>query len=80
MVRVKRTHRKRNPLGKEVPNSPRRVSRLEQATKYVEGTFQTLVVPKGKLAITRWEKEIKEKCQGKSWDALAQEVDWITDM
>jgi hypothetical protein len=80
MVRMKRTHRKRNPLGKEVPNSPRRVSRMEQATKDAEGTFQTLVAPKGKETITRWEKEIKEKCKGKAWDALAQEADWVTDL
>jgi hypothetical protein len=80
MVRMKRTHRKRNPLGKEVPNSPRRVSRMEQATKDAEGTFQTLVAPKGKATITRWEKEIKEKHKGKAWDALAQEADWVTDL
>jgi hypothetical protein len=80
MVRMKRTHRKRNPLGKEVLNSPRRVSRMEQATKDAEGTFQTLVAPKGKATITRWEKEIKEKRKGKAWDALAQEADWITDL
>jgi hypothetical protein len=47
--------------------------------KYVEGTFQTLVALKGKAAITRWEKEIKEKGKGKSWDALAQEENWVTD-
>jgi hypothetical protein len=56
MVRMKHMHRKRNPLGKEVPNSPRRVSRMEQMTKNVEGTFQTLVTPKGKTTITHWKK------------------------
>jgi hypothetical protein len=39
MVRMKRTYRKRNPLGKEILNSPRRVSRMEQETKDAEGTF-----------------------------------------
>jgi hypothetical protein len=72
MVRMKRTRRKRNPLGKDVLNSPQRVSRMEKAEKYAEGIFQTLVAPKGKVTITRWEKEIKEKCEGKAWDALEQ--------
>jgi hypothetical protein len=79
MLRMKRTHRKRNPLGKEVLNSPQRVSRMEQAEKYTEGTFQTLVASKGKVAITRWEKEIKEKHKAKAWEALAHEVDRVTD-
>jgi hypothetical protein len=48
--------------------------------KYAEGTFQTLVAPKGKATITQWEKEIKEKCKGKAWDALAHEVDWVTNL
>jgi hypothetical protein len=73
MVRMKRMHRKKNHLGKEVLNSPRWVSRMVQAEKYVEGTFQTLVSPKGKVAFTRWEKEIKEKHKSKAWDALEQE-------
>jgi hypothetical protein len=47
--------------------------------KDAEGTFHTLVAPKGKATITRWEKEIKEKCKGKTWDALTQEADWVTD-
>jgi hypothetical protein len=46
-------HKKRNRLGKEVLNSPRRVSRMEQAAKDVKGNFQTRVAPKGKAAITR---------------------------
>lgn len=29
------------------------------------------------MAITCWEKEIKEKRKGKAWDALAQEADWV---
>jgi hypothetical protein len=70
MVRMKCTHRKRNHLGKEVSNSPQRVSRMERETKDAEGTFQTLVALKGKAAITRWEKEIKEKHKGKAWDGL----------
>jgi hypothetical protein len=32
---------------------------MEQVAKEVEGTFQTLVTPKGKETITRWVKEIK---------------------
>jgi hypothetical protein len=79
MVRMKRTHRKRNALVKEVPNIPRRMSRMEQVGKYVEGTFQTLFALKGKASITHWEKEIKEKHKGKAWDALAQEEDLVTD-
>jgi hypothetical protein len=47
--------------------------------KYAEGTFRTLVAPKGKVTITWWEKELKEKRKGKAWDALAQEADWVTD-
>jgi hypothetical protein len=75
MVRMKQTHKKRNPLGKEVSNSSRRVSRMEKVTKDAEVTFQTLVATKGKATISRWEKEIKEKHKGKAWDALAQEAD-----
>jgi hypothetical protein len=79
MVRMKGTHRNRNPLGKEVQISPQWVSRMEEAAKDAEGTFQTLVASKGKTVITHWEKEIKEKHKGKAWDALAQEADWVTD-
>jgi hypothetical protein len=53
---------------------------MEQATKDTEGTFHTLVAPKGKVTITQWEKEIKEKCNGKAWDALTQEADWVTEL
>jgi hypothetical protein len=53
---------------------------MEQVEKYAEGTFHTLVAPKGKATITRLEKEIKEKRKGKTWDALAQEADWVTDL
>jgi hypothetical protein len=52
---------------------------MEQVEKDVEGTFQTMVVLKGKMTITPLEKEIKEKHQGKAWEALAQEVDWVTN-
>jgi hypothetical protein len=52
---------------------------MEQATKDTEDTFYTLVAPKGKATITRWEKEIKEKRKGKAWDALTQEAVWVTD-
>jgi hypothetical protein len=48
---------------------------MDQATKDVEGTFQTLVASKGKETINHWEKEIKENRKGKAWDALAQEAD-----
>jgi hypothetical protein len=53
---------------------------MEEVVKDVEVTFQTLVAPKGKVAITHWEKEIKEKCKGKAWDALEQEADWVADL
>jgi hypothetical protein len=66
MVRMKRTHNKRNPLGKETTNCLWRVSRMEQATKDTKGTFHTLVAPKGKAIITQWEKEIKAKRKGKN--------------
>jgi hypothetical protein len=52
---------------------------MDQATKYMKGTFYTLVAPKGKATITRLEKEIKENRKGKTWDALTQETDWVTD-
>jgi hypothetical protein len=61
MAHLKQTHRKRNPPGKEVPNSPQRITRMAQVAKEVEGTFQTRVVPKGKATITQWEKELKNK-------------------
>jgi hypothetical protein len=79
MVRMKRTNKKRNPQAKGTPKNPRRISRMEQAEKDAEGTFHTLVSPKGKATITRLEKAINEKCKGKTWDALAQEADWVTD-
>jgi hypothetical protein len=44
------------------------------------GNLPTLVAPKGKVTITRWEKELKEKRKGKVWDALVQEADWVTDL
>jgi hypothetical protein len=52
---------------------------MEQVEKYPEGTFHTLVASKGKATITQWEKEIKEKCKGKTWDALTQESDLVTN-
>jgi hypothetical protein len=79
MVRMKRTHNKRNHQGKGTLNNPRRVSRMDQAAKDAEGTFHTLVAPKGKATITWLEKVINEKRKGKRWDALAQEADWVTD-
>jgi hypothetical protein len=76
---MKQTHSKRNPLGKGTQNNPRRVSRMEQVEKDAEGTFHTLVSPRGKATIVRLEKKIKEKRKGKTWDALTQEVDWVTE-
>jgi hypothetical protein len=52
---------------------------MEQVAKDMEGTFHTLVAPKGKATITWLEKEFKEKCKDKTWDDLTQEVDWVTD-
>jgi hypothetical protein len=51
---------------------------MEKVEKYVEETFHTFVAPKRKATITQLEKEIKEKRKGKTWDALTQEVDWVT--
>jgi hypothetical protein len=48
--------------------------------KYAKGTFQTQVEPKGKETITKWEKELNNKCKGKVRDALVQEADWATDL
>jgi hypothetical protein len=62
------------------PDSSRRLTRMEQATKEAEGTFHSLVAPKGKKAITRWEKELKDKRKGKEWDDLLREADWVTDL
>jgi hypothetical protein len=80
MARLKKTHRKRNPLGKEVLNIQQWLTRMEQAAKDAEGTFETQVAPKGKESITRWEKELNNKCKGKARDALVQEADWVTDL
>jgi hypothetical protein len=44
---------------------------MEQAAKDVEGTFHTLVAPRGKATITRLEKAINKKRKGKTWEALA---------
>ena len=52
---------------------------MAQAVKDAKGTFQTQVVLKGKATITRWEKELKNKCKGKVQDALVQEADWVTN-
>jgi hypothetical protein len=53
---------------------------MEHATKDVEGTFHTLVVSKGKAAITWWEEELKDKRKGKEWDDMVREADWVTDL
>jgi hypothetical protein len=76
---MERMDNKRNPQGKGTPKNPRQISRMEQAEKDTEGTFHTLVAPKGKATINRLEKAINEKRKGKTWDALRQEVDWVTD-
>jgi len=44
---------------------------MEEAAKFVEGTFQMMVAPKGKMTITWWKKELNDKHKGKAWDALA---------
>jgi hypothetical protein len=59
MDRMKQMNRKRNPLGKEVPKSSRRVTKIEQEVKDAEGTFQTLLAPKGNETITQWENELR---------------------
>jgi hypothetical protein len=79
MAHLKQTHRKRNPPGKEVLNNSRRQTRMEQVTKDAKGTFQSRVAPKGKATITRWEKELKNKCKGKARDALVHEAYWVID-
>jgi hypothetical protein len=73
MVRMKQMHSKRNPLRKGTQKNPRQVSRMEQAAKDVEGTFHTLIAPKGKATINRLEKEIKINRKGKTY-ALTQDT------
>jgi hypothetical protein len=80
MAQLKHTHRKRSPLGKEFPEISRRLTGMEQAAKYVEGTFHTLVVPKGKATITRWEEELKDKHKGKELGDMELEADWVTNL
>jgi len=65
MVRMKKTHSKRIPQGKEPLTSPWRITRIEQAARDAKGTFHTLVEPKGKATITGWEKEINVNAMGK---------------
>jgi hypothetical protein len=77
---MKKTHSKRNPLGKETQKNPQWISRMEQVAKYVEGTFHTLVSLRGKATIAQLENEIKDKRKGKTWDALTQEAYWVTDL
>jgi hypothetical protein len=80
MARLKKTHRKRNPPWEGSPEQFTAVNKNGAGNERCEGTFQTLVAPKGKETITRWEKELKDKCKGKAWDALVQEADWVTDL
>jgi hypothetical protein len=79
MVRMKRTHSKRGPQGKEAPTSAQRITRMEKATREAKGTFLTQVDPKGKVIINRWEKEINTTRKGKAWTELIQEEDGIRD-
>jgi hypothetical protein len=79
MVRMKKTHSKRGPQGKEPPTSARRITRMEQAAREAKGTFLTQVDPKGKAIINRWEREINTTRKGKAWTELIQEADGIRD-
>jgi hypothetical protein len=72
------TRQKKHPEG-DNPISHRKISRMEQAARDAKGTFQTLVDPKGKATITRWEREITAKRKGKAWKELSQEEDWLMD-
>jgi hypothetical protein len=47
MVRMKKTHVKRNTQMDENPISHRKISRMEQAARDAKGTFQALVEPEG---------------------------------
>jgi hypothetical protein len=62
-------------------NSEQSSTGLKDGTggKRRRGHLHTLVAQKGKATITRWEKEIKSKREGKAWDALTQEADWVTN-
>jgi hypothetical protein len=67
-------------LGKEILKSLRRLTRIEQAMREADNTFNTLVSLKGKETINRWEEEIKEEWSDKEWGEMAQEVDWVRDL
>jgi hypothetical protein len=56
MVRMKKTHSKRGPQGKEPLTRSRRITKMEQEAREAKGTFHTEVEPKGKAIITWWEK------------------------
>jgi hypothetical protein len=80
MAHLKHTQRKRSPQGKDISESSRHLTRIEQAAREEENTFHTMVSPKGKATINKWEEEIKEERSGKEWGEIAQEVEWITDL
>jgi hypothetical protein len=79
MVRMKKTHIKRGPQGKEPPSSARRITRMEQVAREAKGTFLTKVDPKGKAIINRWEREINTTRKGKACTKLVKEADGIRD-
>jgi hypothetical protein len=80
MARLKHTQRKRSPQGKDISESSRCLTRIEQVAREAENMFHTMVSPKGKATVNKWEEEIKEEWSGKEWGEIAQEVDWITDL
>jgi hypothetical protein len=44
-----------------------------------KGTFLEQVDTKGKAVIDKWERELKNKRQGKAWGELIKEADGIRD-
>jgi hypothetical protein len=60
MARLKHTQRKRSPWGKDISKISRRLTRIGQVVREAENTFHTMVSPKGKATVNKWEEDIKE--------------------
>jgi hypothetical protein len=79
MARMKYTTRKGIPLGDSQPESSRKKTRIENATRDVARMYQSTVPQKGKEAVEKWEEELKVERERKEKNKVAQEVDWIID-
>jgi hypothetical protein len=79
MARMKYTTRKGSPIVDSHPESSRKKTRIENATRDASQMYQINVLQKGKEAIEKWEEEIKAERGGKGKNQVEQEVDWIID-